>query len=126
MSAPSPHSLAHMKTLQSAEDQKASASEPARRRRSRSHGTDQSAAPGETARTASLQTVSPICVQVEGVVLDATGGRSEYKGTPRGLEPLIQCLRRYVEAHPDRFVVRDDPTTPGGRIITLVDGVTHS
>lgn len=127
MTHSSPNSPANMKTAVFDDDQETRATGPAaRRRRSASHAIDQPTASAIPAQPINGQAESPIRIQVEGVVRDTTGGCSEYKGTPRGLEPLIQCIHRYVEAHPDRFVIQDDPTTPGGRIITLVDGVSHS
>lgn len=126
MTHSSPNSPAYINTAVPEDDRETRASGPVRRRRSKSPEIDQSTVFALLAQTARAQAESPIRIQVETLILDTVEGRSEYKGTPRGLEPLIQCIRRYVEAHADRFVVQDDPTTPGGRIITLVDGVSHS
>lgn len=125
MTHSSPNSPAYINTAVPENDRETRASGPVRRR-SKSHEIGQATAFAPPAQTARAQAESSIRIQVEGLILDTVEGRSEYKGTPRGLEPLIQCIRRYVEAHPDRFVVQDDPTIPGGRIIRLVDGVTHS
>jgi len=40
-------------------------------------------------------------------------------GHPLGLATLVQCLRRYVEAHPERFHRRES-RRGGRRIVTIV------
>ena len=125
MTNPSSHALQSIEAIEPPPAQKTRASRSARSHRSKARSAGHPTALAGTANTPSLQAASAISLLAQDVISDAAADRVGNKEVPRGLETLVQCLRRYVETHPERFVVRDDPRTPGVRVVTLAEGVTQ-